>query len=360
MKSLEYQKKCIQHHELKEQPVIEKIKQQCIKHNATFQKIEYDPFDADVYLSIAKQFETSTLLLFSVRELLPEPDFWQSLNNILRNRDRKAIVISDNIHDNQQWSSQYSQIQFFSVPELIYVSLPYYLSEEQTEVLPKKKLFNCLINRVESVRQSWFYFLYLKDLLDKGYVSFLLEQPEFYFDDNVKRTKQEIFEYNHYTFNLDQLSTFQQAFENLKQRVPYKNFEEPEPGKFHELCESCKYSLTLDTYATRDDHGAIIVTDKVIRSLQLYSIPLFFSQKGTAHALDKLGLKIEPAMLELDNLDWTSRQQKLLNILEDDAIIQDTTTVERINSNRQTVANWGKVCYNDSTWEQIFFSVTDF
>lgn len=174
------------------------------------------------------------------------------------------------------------------------------------------KLFNCFMHRIDSGRQGWFYFLHINKLLDQGHVSFLLYQLP-----SVGVTGVELFDKNHNEY-LNTLPQFCEAYQQLRSIVPYQNFTENQ-SLVDKILDS-RYSLVLDTYAAHDDNGAWFASEPVYRALMLPTIELVFSQKNLLSKLKELKLEFYSGLEEIDQLHWTQRQQKLIEILKSDSI----------------------------------------
>jgi len=246
----------------------------------------------------------------TIFELIESFDRLQELDARLGISGAKLFYLTDNLVNPVQ-SKAFKNIKIISLNELIGMIQLVDISAYETT---PSKLFNCFIQRVDSVRQSWFYFLAHNNLLDRGYVSFLLYQYPFY----ANKTGLELFDYNHYHYKLNNLEHFDRAYTQTRNCVPYQNFIDT--GDLTSVVKDTKYSLVLETYAVEDDHIGYCYTEKLYRALQLPTINLFFSQKKSLAGLSKLGFKIDNWLLDIDQLDWIDRQQKLLNILINDTI----------------------------------------
>jgi hypothetical protein len=233
-----------------------------------------------------------------------------ALNLTLRQCNKHLFYITDNLLDYSKLQ-EFDHITFVSIPELFGIISLYQI---QPNTSPSR-LYNCFIQRVDPTRQSWFYFLHHHDLLDKGYVTFLLSQVDWYAD---CKTGLELYDWIHDKHSLNQIEHFDRAYHELRSKVPYRNFDLT--TSLYEYANDCKYSLVLETYATRDDSAAFCFTEKTHRALQTPTINLFFSQKNSLTHLVQLGFRIPDVMLEIDTCSWQARQQALLEILVNDPI----------------------------------------
>ena len=291
------------------------VKNFCRSNNTNF-FLSFDVVSNDqtTWLENSHREKNVYMCLF---DLIPDHAYWQKINGICTQSGKIVFVITDNIlkFDNLEF------VKFFSCPELLGILLHDVPAKTQ---LPNK-LYNCFIQRVDSVRQSWFYFLYHHDLLDKGYVSLLLKQLA----DYSTATGKDLFDYIHQKHALYQLPHFEQAYQNLKDQVPYCNFDDDR--NLVPLIQDSKYSLILETYAIVDDQNQWCFTEKLLRALQSTSIVLPFCQKGGIAELKSLGFEFYLDLDHLDQLNWQQRQQELLAFLTNDPVAYDADTLYNIS-----------------------------
>jgi len=279
----------------------------------------------------------------------PVPYFsmWKELSDRCKNLGKKIFVITDNIIDFEPLEN----VKFFSKSEYLGVTASY--GDQYLKDVEKKKLFNCFIQRVDSVRQSWFYFLKNKNLLDLGHVSFLLKQMSTYAG---SRVGVELYNHIHQEFQLYNLPHFEQAYQELKNQIPYRNFKEEH--NLLPLISESKYSLVLETCAVEDDIGLWCWTEKSLRDLQFPVITLPFWQKRSAEKLNNLGFDLPKYLWDFDNDPWQIRQQKLLHLLENDSIIYNySECLDRAVHNRSLLSAWKNTYqqsgFLDSVYEEI-------
>lgn len=247
------------------------------------------------------------IVMMWIGDLIPSVNEWYRIDNVAKQLGKKCFVVTDNIGD----FPSLDQVIFFSYPEML-GSYAFYNNYEFTS--KPNKLYNCFIQRVDAVRQSWFYFLHSKDLLDKGYVSLLMKQLTFY----SSLTGRELFDFIHFNHQLDKLKHFDQAYYELRDKIPYRNFTET--FDLLPLINDSKYSLVLETYAVDDDVNAWCFTEKTLRDLQFPTISLVFAQKQGIQKLKDLGLDLGTHLDSIDQQNWISRQTSLLEILANDSI----------------------------------------
>lgn len=285
---------------------------------------------------------SDVLVSVLIYDLIPDSDWFCKLDKRLQGLSKKLYFFTDNIVGE---SYSFSNIKIFSVPEILGITANY--SNFDIFNGAAGKLYNCFIQRVDSVRQSWFYFLYKKQLLDQGYVSFLLKQYDFF---NVLNGK-ELFSWIHHNFELHQLPHFQNAYDNLLDLVPYKNFDEKE--NLIPLILDSKYSVNLETYAN-SDYDCWCFTEKSLRSLQLPTVDLMFLQTGGYRILKQLGFELYDHS-EFDDLPWQQRQQHLLAVLENDSVdYNKNMLVEQALHNQDIMLEWKKQILSEKFFDPYF------
>lgn len=142
------------------------------------------------------------------------------------------------------------------------------------------KEFNCFINRNDPIRQTWFYLLYSKNLLDKAYVSYNAVART----NLVDKDRDDYFDKNHRTF----LSSFDDIYDDIKKIIPYKSFEET--GDLRDTILRTKFSIVLETYFERTD--SITFSEKTYRVLQTPRPWILFGSTGSVQYLRELGFYV--------------------------------------------------------------------
>jgi len=221
----------------------------------------------------------------------------------------------------------------------------YYIPEmNYTPVIEKD--FNCLMNRLEPIRQAWFYLLFRRGWLDRGYVSFNMylkgilelvgdgltkeftvrdlsrekspvtqvvlnkvpqvEGRDYVYDSNtgnitfetapmdqsdivvvkkyLSRNPEETFDHYHKTT----LSSFDSIYDDIKKIVPFRNFD-PDRS-LRDLIMSTKFSIVIETCFHRVDCPSC--TEKTWRVIQLPRPWLLFASTGTVKVLRNLGFDV--------------------------------------------------------------------
>lgn len=175
--------------------------------------------------------------------------------------------------------------------------------------LPKPdRAYNCLINRICSTRQSWFYKLF--DLgLDQGFVSFNIDYRMQSSDSYLDKLK--LFDQLHYQYN----TLFQRQYEATRPMVPFCNFEQT--SNIENIISRSVISLVIETYF--DDNRAIALSEKIFRALQLPRPFLLFAPLGTIQYLKSIGFRvIDDVVNHSYDLEptWQVRQSMILEQLE--------------------------------------------
>jgi hypothetical protein len=300
-------------------------------------------FSYQVSPELIQNSKQSVIVFMRLFDLIPNYDFWKTINQTCQQHEKILLVVTDNILNFDNLSC----VKFFSYPKLLGVTASYY---DNPIINTPTKLYNCFIQRVDSVRQSWFYFLYHYNLLDQGYVSLLMKQ----LTDYSKLTGIELFDYTHSHYQLDALPHFEQAYQSTRAQIPFQNFEEK--NNLLPYILDSKYSLVLETYAIEDDRNQWCFTEKSLRALQFPSIPLLFVQRGGISILKSLGLEIINDIVQVDQLNWQNRQQQLLKILIDDAVDIDSNMLyNQCQHNRWLLQSW-KTDYKNLKFFDNFYN----
>jgi hypothetical protein len=228
------------------------------------------------------------------------------------------------------------------------------------------KLYNCLIQRADPFRQSFFYWLHHHQLLDRGYVSYLLITGAKNKQDVVPPTT--IFQsihtsndllYQYRPPNLSQLvlpADSDQIYADLLGNVPYQNFVEQ--YDLVPIIQDSKYSLAIDTFACDDGRGCWCFTEKIFRPLQFATIPLLCVQQNGISKLVDWGFAISDFYKEFDGLPLTQRQVALIDIIKNDSLdIDHTTLVEHAQHNRNLVTKWLNDLQKEQFWQDLFIDI---
>ena len=295
-----------------------KVQSWCLANDIDFFGT-YDNIKSSRYDKIVK---------LTVFELIHSESELAALDLVLGKNGQHLFYLTDNFLDHEK-VRQFGHITLISIPELLGMIS---LAKVHANTAPSR-LYNCFIQRVDSVRQSWFYLLQHHGLLDKGYVTFLLYQYSWY----CEKTGLDLYDWIHTQHSLCDLPHFEKAYHALRPQVPYRNFAET--TDLHKYASDCKYSMVLETYAVEDNSVGFCFTEKTHRALQTPTINLFFSQQNSLPHLVRLGFQIVDFMLEIDQHPWQVRQQKMLDILVDDDVDFDVDSLyNQAMHNRDLIA----------------------
>lgn len=300
-----------------------------------------------LHINKLNSIETKSPIIVSalIYDLIPDQDSLCNLDLQLYHLGKKLVLFTDNIVGKSYF---FENIKIFSIPQILGITANYDTIDIST--FSKTKLFNCFIQRTDSVRQSWFYFLQQKNLLNRGYVSFLLKQ----LTDYSELTGKDLFIWIHENYELGNLPHFQNAYQNLIDKVPYRNFVEQE--NLIPLILDSKYSLNLETYANTDQ-DCWCFTEKSLRSLQLPTVDLMFLQTNGCAILKELGFEFLDHS-EFDSLPWQQRQQRILNILENDLIDYNKDLLaEQAQHNQDLLLRWKKQVMSDNFFDKYFENI---
>jgi len=292
-------------------------------------------------LDSLNNLEERTLFVWQF-DLLCRVKKLECMNQSLAETGREIYIITDNVGT----VPKFSNIQIFQRPEMMGVYAP--VDNHPPEIINPNKFFNCFMQRVDSVRQTWFYFLHHHKLIDQGYVSFLLKQ----LSDYSLLTGKELFDSIHARYDLGKLPHFESAYQHWKHHVPFTNFTEQHnlPALY---CDS-KYSVVLETYATDDDCEFRVFNEKAIRVLQMPTIPLLFVQQNGIALLKQLGFDVGTYNWAFDHLPWQQRQQHILNILIENSIAYDKDLLyNQVIHNRELVTKFAEKCAKLDFFDEI-------
>lgn len=202
--------------------------------------------------------------------------------------------------------------------------------------------FNCFVNRIDPIRQSWFYFLYKKRWLDKGFVSFnmrssralrSLDQPD---DQESLAAGLEDFENNHKNY----LGSFDEIYDQVKKIVPFKNFIEN-----LDLCDlicRSKFSLVVETYFDRPDCG--IFTEKTWRAVQMPRPWILFAATGCVQKLRDLGFDVFDDFVD-HNYDKFDTSQ--CSVERQEAMLVEMEKLITLQVTEAMIARWQQITVNN-------------
>ena len=286
--------------------------------------------------------KSNKVLIATVHDIIPDLKVIKEYDNWANKTGKKVFILCDSWVDQEY--HQFANVEVFAAPKLLSSSMLEHPANR--DEIKQSRLFNMFMHRCDSVRQSWFYYLHLNQLIDKGYVSFRLFQIE------TNLTGKDLFTYNHNN-GLNTLPHFNQAYNALIDQVPFANFAD-KPDLSPYVLDS-KYSIVDDTFSVADDTASYYLSEKVIRSLQLPTANLLFVQKGTMQRMHNDGFYIDPTVLEIDDQPWQVRQQMLLNILVNDLLDTNPDTLyNQAMHNYNLIKSWLEEILQPTFFDEMF------
>ena len=155
-----------------------------------------------------------------------------------------------------------------------------------TNTQPHKpiKKFNCFINRMDPIRQSWFYQLIRRNILDQGLVSFNMDISRHFGQVQYAPTDtpQQVFEQQFHRH----LQIFHSEHEKAKTMVPYRNFD----CDLQTAIMQTEFSIVLETYFDRNE--VITFSEKIFRCLKLPRPWVIFAMQNAVSYLRELGFDV--------------------------------------------------------------------
>jgi hypothetical protein len=173
------------------------------------------------------------------------------------------------------------------------------------------KSYNCFINRMDPIRQSWLYQLIRRNLFESGYISFNLDTSRIPWMSNMTPIQafQSQFE--------KCLTIFEPEHNYIKNMLPYKNFVDN--VEISNVILDSKFSIVLETYF--DDNNIITYSEKTFRVLQLPRPWVLFSHRHAVKYLRRMGFDTLDDIVnhnQYDNIEFgISRQIEILNLAEE-------------------------------------------
>ena len=216
-----------------------------------------------------------------------------------------------------------------------------YYAERIPQDRPIEKDFNCFLNRIDPIRQTWFYLLFDRNLLNSGYVSFNMEARAGLHPTGMSGS--DLFELYHRNF----LSSFDPIKEQIKENLPFKNFIDN--NDLFSVALSSKIGVIVETYFERTD--AKTLSEKIFRALQLPRPWLLFAATGCVDKIRSMGFDVYDDIVDhsYDNFDTSincvERQESILTQLSELTKLEFTPfLIERLaqgsKHNRLLLADW--------------------
>jgi len=205
-----------------------------------------------------------------------------------------------------------------------------YAGDVAIEEITPIKNFNCFIKRMDPIRQSWFYQLIRRNILDQGYVSFMMDifiavqMGQFSPTTSLIEAFESQFK--------SHLAIFAPEHEFIKNQVPYRNFDDS--VGLNKIIMQSKFSIVLETCFDRND--SITYSEKIFRCLKLPRPWLVFSMKGAVQHLRDIGFDVLDDLVDhsYDNIDFEiDRQVAILDTVQELSKLEFTPAVlDRLNT----------------------------
>ena len=268
--------------------------------------------------------------------------------NQLLNQKTKILITNNWIDPASVNSAQYEQ--FLTSWYGIYAGIV-----PIEEVAPTKN-FNCFINRMDPIRQSWLYQLIRRGVFDQGYISFNMDISRHI---AMKQCRPDASPWEVFDQQFrEQLSIFKSEHEFIKSRVPYRNFDSN--IKLNQIIMDSKFSIVLETYFDRNE--IITFSEKIFRCLKLPRPWIMFAMKNAVQNLREMGFDVLDDLIDhsYDTIDFDiARQIAILDQVEIMCKTQLTTTMisrcqQAANHNQQLLLKLLETFYKDvnSTYER--------
>jgi hypothetical protein len=187
----------------------------------------------------------------------------------------------------------------------------YYYDKELSAHSEIFRQYNCFINRIDVLRQKFFYQLYANDLLELGYVSFRMKRsPDVYYPGV---TDKDAFDY----FHAQYWSAFDWIKPELDKIVPYVNFDTDQD--LFDLTLQSKFSIVIEAHPERTD--AKVMSEKIFRAIQTPRPWLLFASTGCVNKLRRLGFDVFDDLVDhsYDELDTAVNANSNIDIIVQEA-----------------------------------------
>ena len=297
------------------------------------------------------------IISYAHDDLLFSYDYYQNLNQLCTQNNKILGIVTRNYVGWQDFSN----VKFLFNKKLLGVFNTHY--KQPLEMPSHTKLYNCLMQRADPLRQSFLYWLKHYNLLDQGFVSYLcvstpktkegLLSPQYIYD-AIQQSDNSQYEFM--PPNIETLilpPNADKIYNWLRNKIPYQNFDEQ--YTLDPMINNSKYSLVIDTFAAVDERGCWAFTEKVFRSLQLPTIPLLFVQKYGISKLATMGFAFPDFYQELDAQVFLNRQAALLNIIVNDLLtVSPQVLLDNARHNRDLLSNWHSDLSKEQFWQDLF------
>lgn len=251
-----------------------------------------------------------------------------------QNQNKKLLVTNNWIDPRALDSSRYESLSpaFYG----IYHGNPGLDDCEPTQA------FNCLIKRMDTIRQTWLYQLVRRELLDQGHVSFMMDVSRHYMNGEAHESDSahDVFQRQFETH----CEIFKAEHEFIKNQLPYRSFDND--WSLDQVVMHSRFSIILETYFI--DPRMITLSEKTFRCLKLPRPWIVFSTKGTVQYLRDLGFDVLDDVVDhsYDSIDFgIDRQVRLLDLAQEMTAWPFTAKLldrckQAANHNQQLLAHW--------------------
>ena len=214
--------------------------------------------------------------------------------------------------------------------------------------------YNCFLHRADIARQNWFYILYDRGWLDRGWVSFNIDlRPGLWYP---AETSREVF--CHYHRSL--LSSYDYLYPSVEKIVPYKNFVDTH-NQFERVLET-KFSIVVEPYYERPD--SVCFSEKTLRVLQLPRPWVLFGATGSVERLRSMGFDVFDDFVDhsYDCFDteksYVQRQDAMIPEIEKLLQLEATPAIidhwkQKAQHNREILRKWSQ------NWQSDFLNLLD-
>lgn len=239
-------------------------------------------------------------------------------------------------------------VKFFTLPTSFYGCYydPSAAAWDDTNI---DKTFNCFINRLDPLRQAWFYEFYNRDWLDHGYVSMNIAlRSELGYPSNDPLECWEIF---HQKFN----SSFDPIKQPVMELLPFKNFSNDQ--SLYQLIGSSKIGIVIETYPERED--SITFSEKTFRALQSPRPWMMWNATGCIDRLRSFGFNIFDKFVDHSYTNISTQTEaitQMLSIIDqlDSWLNRPVSVAEQqewkniCNHNRRLLEHWNQTFLKDA------------
>ncbi len=290
---------------------------------------------------LQKQYKDSQLISYLI-DAIPHHE----IGNLAKSGKKIFIVTEQTPNDVPD------NIKIFKLPYSFYAL--YYSDHVISPDTEITKDFNCFINRLDPIRQTWFYLLYSNKLLPRGHVSFNMEVRDDPF--NPANTPHRVFDRFHNLY----LSSFDDIKPNLDKIVPYKSFDDS--LDLFTLSAQSKFSIVIETYFHRTD--VKVFSEKIFRALQIPRPWFLFGATGCVKKLRGMGFDVFDDVIDhsYNEIDTSTNANPVIDEIIDQAksLVDLKITPALLDRFSQGCQQNKKILYQwKQNWKQDILSTID-